>query len=103
MTSKMLSTAYLLIGLLVATECRSADSDEQGRQIVSMAKAASGGTAWDRLEIMHDEGELIPENGDVLLYERWIDLRTLSLRAGTGPKGDTIFDGRVAYDCHTTT
>jgi hypothetical protein len=33
-------------------------SDERGVQIVSMAEAASGAAAWDRIEIMHDAGQI---------------------------------------------
>jgi hypothetical protein len=100
MTSKILSAAFLLMGLLLVAECNSATSDERGLQIVSMAKAASGGAAWDRLEIMHDAGRVILETGEVLRYEHWGDLRTLSTRAGSGG-GDMIFDGRVAYKCQS--
>jgi hypothetical protein len=102
MNSKMLPAAYLLMVLLPAAESKSPASDEQGLQIISMAKAASGGTAWDRLEIMHDVGKVILETGEVLRYEHWGDLRSLSTRAGSGA-GDMIFDGRAAYKCQTVT
>ena len=96
MTSKTLLAGCLLMGLLLAAEHKSTASDEQGFQIVSMVKAASGGAAWDRLEVMHDAGQIITESGQVSRYEHWSDLRTLSTRAGSGG-GDMIFDGRVAY------
>lgn len=101
MTSKMPSVVYLLTGLFLATECGSAAADERGIQIVSLAKAASGGTAWDRLEIMHDFGHVIFENGQVSRYEHWGDLRTLSTRSSGADAGYMIFDGRVAYKCPT--
>src|SRR5215813_6818679 len=52
--------------------------------------------------IMHDVGKIILETGEVLRYEHWGDLRTLSTRAGSGT-GDMIFDGRAAYKCQTVT
>jgi hypothetical protein len=55
---------------------------------------------------MHDAGKVTLENGEVLRYEHWGDLRTLNTRAdsgtGTGTgTGDMILDGRAAYKCQT--
>jgi hypothetical protein len=102
MTSNTLTARYLLMGLLLAAGCESSASDEPGLQIVSMAKAATGGAAWDRLQIMHDAGQVILGSGQVLRYEHWVDLRTLSTRASSGT-GYMISDGRVAYKCPTAT
>jgi hypothetical protein len=102
MTSKMLFAGYSLIVLLLVTESKCPASDERSLQIISMAKAASGGTAWDSLQIMHDAGKVTLENGEVLRYEHWGDLRTLNTRAGSGT-GDMILDGRAAYKCQTVT
>lgn len=96
----ILRAHYLLMGLLLTAVCEGSASDEQGLRIVSMAKAASGGAAWDRLEIMHDAGQMILASGEMSRYEHWGDLRNLRTRAGTGG-GDMIFDGRVAYKCQT--
>ena len=102
MISKFPFAGHLLMSLLLAAECNSAVADERGLHLIAMAKAASGGAAWDRLEIMHDAGKAIRENGEVFRYEHWSDLRTLSGRAHSGA-GDMIFDGRVAYKCQTVT
>ena len=103
MISKM-PAGYLLMVLLLAreSESKSPASNERGLEIISMAKAASGGNAWDRLEIMHDVGKAILQTGEVLRYEHWGDLRTLRTRAGSGA-GDMFFDGSAAYKCQTVT
>jgi hypothetical protein len=102
MISKFPFAGHLLMSLLLAAECNSAAADERGLHLIAMAKAASGGAAWDRLEIMHDAGKAIRENGVTFRYEHWSDLRTLSGRAHSRA-GDMIFDGRVAYECQTVT
>ena len=100
MTCRFPSAGHLLICLLVATAYNTAAADDRGQQLLAMAKAASGGAAWDRLEIIHDTGTAIMETGEVSRYEHWSDLRTLSNRAGSGD-GYMIFDGRVAYSCQS--
>ena len=102
MISKFPFAGHLLMSLLLAAECNSAAADERGLHLIAMAKAASGGAAWDRLEIVHDAGKVIRENGEVFPYEHWSDLRSLSGRAHSGA-GDMIFDGHVAYKCQTVT
>ena len=52
MTSKFPFAGHLLMSLLLAAECNSAAADERGLHLIAMAKAASGGAAWDRLEIL---------------------------------------------------
>lgn len=102
MISKFRFAGHLLMTLLLAAECNSAAADERGLHLIAMAKAASGGAAWDRLEIVHDAGKVIRENGEVFPYEHWSDLRSLSGRAHSGA-GAMIFDGHVAYKCQTVT
>ena len=75
MISRFPSAGHLLISLLLVTECNSAAADARGQQLLAMAKAASGGAAWDRLEIMHDTGTVIMATGEVSRYEHWSDGR----------------------------
>ena len=92
---------YLMTGLFMANEWGCAVADERGVQIVSLAKAASGGTAWDHLEVMHDFGTVVLEDGKVSRYEHWGDLHTLSTRSSGADAGYMIFDGHFAYRCPT--
>jgi hypothetical protein len=100
MTPKMLPIGYLLMSLLATIATASPDQNERGRQIVAMAKAASGGKGWDSLEVMHDTGQTILKSGQVSRYEHWGDLRNLRTRAFSGT-GHMVFDGHVAVYCET--
>jgi hypothetical protein len=84
--------------LLLAVSTSPAADNGAGLQLISQAKMASGGSAWDRLEVMHDTGKIVLVSGQVAKYEHWSDLRSLSTRANS-PEGFMIYNGQVAYQC----
>ena len=87
---------YTLVILI--TSC-SDGSRKQGSDIIALAKAASGGEAWDRIEIWHETGTVSSDAGPSQ-YEHWTDLRSLATRNGAASApAYMMFDGRVAYQC----
>jgi hypothetical protein len=86
MISRLLPAGYVLTGLLLAACDRdSAVSNERNIQLMSMAKEASGGAAWDRLAIMRDAGQLMSASGEGSRYEHWCDLHTLKTGVALAP------------------
>lgn len=86
------------LALALVSGCETTKSGDPGAEIVAMAKAATGAQAWDRIEILHDAGQIVSVSGETTSYEHWTDVRTLSTRAGS-ESGYMIYDGRVAYQC----
>jgi hypothetical protein len=87
--------------VLLTTSCSGGWSG-RGTDIIALAKTATGGEAWDRIEIWHETGTVSSE-GAVSRYEHWTDLRSLATRnvAASAP-AYMMFDGRAAYQCMNT-
>jgi hypothetical protein len=74
-------------------------SDQQAREIIARAKAATGGKAWDRIAIWHEVGEVTSATGEKSRYEHWQDFGSLALRNIGGGMDHMVFDGHDAYGC----
>src|SRR5689334_1745769 len=93
-------SAMLAITAIFCTSCNTRVSDERGLQIIALAKLATGGKAWDEIEIWHERGQVISASGETSNYEHWGDLRSLrTLNVSTARSHYMVFDGREAYTC----
>ena len=88
----------LVLSITFCCSCSSRD----GTDIIALAKTATGGQAWDRIEVWHETGT-VSSGGAVSRYEHWTDLRSLATRNGvTSSPAYMMFDGRAAYRCMNT-
>lgn len=75
--------------------------EQKGIEIIALAKAVTGGGAWDKIEIWHETGHSVTPAGRVSQYEHWGDFRSLKLRnisRNTKLTG-MVYDGSKAYSC----
>jgi hypothetical protein len=96
----MRKLTLLLLALAAASCSASAESDQKGAAIIAAAKAATGGDAWDNIQIWHETGHALLPSGESTRYEHWADLHSLKTRnLSVGESGTqyTVFDGRAAY------
>jgi len=92
--------AVLAITAILCTSCNTSVSDERGLRIIALAKLATGGKAWDEIEIWHERGQAISVSGETSHYEHWGDLRSLrTLNVNASRSHYMVFDGREAYTC----
>ncbi len=95
-----LCTSFLLAIPLLAAVRDSEASSQKGARLVALAKAATGGKAWDEIDVWHEVGHSISSSGRASRYEHWQDFHSLAVRNVGGSELDhMIFDGHVAYGC----
>ena len=96
----MRKLTLLLLALAAASCSAAAESDQKGAEIIAAAKAATGGNAWDNIQIWHETGHALLPSGESTRYEHWADLHSLKTRnLSIGESGTqyTVFDGQAAY------
>src|SRR5215469_146030 len=91
-----------LLLLFVAASCScSGEPDRKGAEIIAAAKMATGGNAWDAIQIWHETGHTVSPSGKATRYEHWADLRSLKTRNASVQESEvhySIFDGQAAYE-----
>lgn len=89
------------VGVIALTACSDPQAQAKGAAIVAAAKAATGGSAWDEIEIWHERGEFHPAGQQQSMrFEHWGDLRTLKARnMNSAHARYMLFDGRSVYFC----
>jgi len=96
-TMKQFFSLWPLTAVLVSLSANGTGPD--GAAIVALAKVATGGQEWDRIEVWHEVGTISSGVQDTY-YEHWPDLNSLKMRnVGASPKEYVLFDGRLAYRC----
>src|SRR5262249_41994555 len=94
------AAGYLLAWVLTA--CTGpAEPDKKGVELIAQAKAATGGDAWDRIEIWHETGRATSPDIGTVRYEHWHDAQSLSTRNVRSDLGGAmhyvLFNGKESY------
>ena len=103
MFSRVLPQAAACLFAAILTGCVAGPehSDQKGVELIAQARAATGGDAWDRIEIWHETGSVTSPSTGTTRYEHWHDAHSLSIRnVTTDVSGATrymLFDGRESY------
>ena len=88
--------AALLVAAVAAGQARSAPTAAKAMMVLSAAKAATGGAAWDRIRGWHERGR----HGDVA-YDTLLDFRSYRGRYASTRDGKTRvhgFNGWLVWD-----
>ena len=91
----------LLLVLIAAARSSAGEPDEKGLEIIAAAKVATGGTAWDAIQVWHETGHVLLPSGEAFRYEHWADFQSLKTRNESGQGSERrygIFDGHAAYE-----
>jgi hypothetical protein len=94
----------MLVVLLLVSAVACSDSQEsalKGAEIMTAAKTATGGGAWDAIHVWHETGHALLPAGEATRYEHWADLPSLKTRNASVQGTEwhySIFDGEAAYE-----
>ena len=88
--------ALLLVAAIAAGQARSAPTSAKAMMVLSAAKAATGGAAWDRIRGWHERGR-----HDDVAYDTLLDFRSYRGRYASTRDGKTRvhgFNGSLVWD-----
>jgi hypothetical protein len=94
------AAAYLLAVVFIACAGTS-ESDKKALGLIAQAKSATGGNAWDQIEIWHETGHATLPDMGTIRYEHWHDAQSLNTRNvrsdASGGLNYMLFNGSESY------